>query len=498
VTASISRSNKKKSEVGDNGLKKESILEGKYDVLDWKYWKNPENYDERLPLFKVALTEWACDNDFKREFEEDPQGALDRKGWGDIKASELQIMTDPVLAAQYKSSMDETPILIKQYRNFITAKKKHAIEIRNTKPQHEKWKTWRERMVKSTFWREGYIKHARLVHAPFTIELTQGCTVGCWFCGVDAEKFQKPVELSAAKKELFEEIIESFKTIAGEEAAQHGFLYWATDPLDHPDYEWFLRSFYQKLKYWPQTTTAQGMKHAARLKKLFADTSDLNSFVQRFSMIKKKDLKDIREYFTPEELFLCEQIAQFDNEISPKATAGRTRKIAMKKVKEGKKVGFRYNLEETGSIACVSGFLLNMVDQSIKLITPCLATDQWPLGYRILGQEVLENGKVNETINKLLENSINANLNPSDVIKIQRGIEVTAPEETKLAFTKYGHTVLLHNIAKASEVAEALRGKDKTLIEICGIMSANEVSNIDTMIMLYKIRELGILDESVN
>ena len=240
------------------------------------------------------------------------------------------------------------------------------------------------------------------------------------------------------------------------------------------------------------------MKHAARLKKLFADTSDLNSFVQRFSMIKKKDLKDIREYFTPEELFLCEQIAQFDNEISPKATAGRTRKIAMKKVKEGKKVGFRYNLEETGSIACVSGFLLNMVDQSIKLITPCLATDQWPLGYRILGQEVLENGKVNETINKLLEKSINANLNPSDVIKIQRGIEVTAPEETKLAFTKYGHTVLLHNIAKASEVAEALRGKDKTLIEICGIMSANEVSNIDTMIMLYKIRELGILDESVN
>jgi len=473
-------------------------LDAKYEVLDWRYWKNPANYDERLPLFKVALTEWSCNNDFKKEFEENPEGALSKRGWGKIKAIELQIMTDPILAAQYKSSMDETPILIKQYRNFVAAKKRHAVAIREIKPENEKWKTWRERMVKATFWREGHIKHARLVHAPFTIELTQGCTVGCWFCGVDAEGFQKPVELSETKKDLFEEIIESFKKIAGEQAAQHGFLYWATDPLDHPEYEWFLSKFYEKLNYWPQTTTAQGMKHAERLRKMFAHTSELNSFVQRFSMIRKKDLEEIRNYFTPEELFLCEQIAQYDNEMSPKATAGRTRKIAIKKEKEGKKVGFKYNLEETGSIACVSGFLLNMVDQSIKLITPCLATDRWPLGYRILGQEVLENGNVEATINKMLDKSINANLNASDVIKVQRGIEVSAVEDNKLAFTKYGHTVLLHNIAKAEEVAEVLSGEGRTLMEICNLMNKKDVENIETMIMLYKIRELGILDESVS
>lgn len=474
------------------------MLDGNYEVLDWRYWKNPANYDKQLPVFKVALTEWACDNDFKREFEENPEEALKKRGWGELNPLALQILTDPILGAQYKNSMDETPILVKQYRNFIAAKKRHAIEIRDTKPQHEKWKTWRERMSKATFWREGHIKHARLVHAPFTIELTQGCTVGCWFCGVDAEKFQKPVELSDSKKALFEEIIESFKTIAGEKAAQNGFLYWATDPLDHPEYEWFLNKFYEKLNYWPQTTTAQGMKHAERLRKMFAHTSDLNSFVQRFSMIRKKDLKEIREYFTPEELFLCEQIAQYDNEMSPKATAGRTRKIALKKEKEGKKVGFKYNLEETGSIACVSGFLLNMVDQSIKLITPCLASDRWPLGYRILGQDVLENGKVEEIINRLLARSINENLDASDIIKIQRGIDVSTLEGNKLAFTKYGHTVLLHNIAKAETMAEILNGDNKTLIEICNLMHDKGVSNIDTMIMLYKIRELGILDESVN
>lgn len=28
----------------------------------------------------------------------------------------------------------------------------------------------------------------KAVHAPFAIELNQGCFVGCWFCGVSAEK----------------------------------------------------------------------------------------------------------------------------------------------------------------------------------------------------------------------------------------------------------------------------------------------------------------------
>ena len=43
-----------------------------------------------------------------------------------------------------------------------------------------------------------------------------------------------------------------------------------------------------------------------------------------------------------------------------------------------------------------------------------------------------------------------------------------------------------------------LSGEGRTLMEICNLMNEKDVENIETMIMLYKIRELGILDESVS
>ena len=33
--------------------------------------------------------------------------------------------------------------------------------------------------------------------------------------------------------------------------------------------------------------------------------------------------------------------------------------------------------------ACVTGFLVNMPDQTIELTTPCPATDEWPYGYMV-------------------------------------------------------------------------------------------------------------------
>lgn len=482
----------------DATTKKENKLTTKAEH-DWKFWREPKNYDPQLPLLKVAITEWAGNPTFKREFEINPDGTLQKFGWQELDPLCLQILTDPKLAAEYKNSDPRTPILVKQYRDFITAKKLHAISIRDSQPKDETWATWRSRMVKATFWREGALKHARLVHAPFSIELTQGCTVGCWFCGVDAEKFQKPCELNDDTKKLFRDILKTFKAINGQENAQHGFLYWATDPLDHPEYEWFLEEFHEQLNFWPQTTTAQGMKHAGRLRAMFETIKSRNSFVQRFSMIRRHDLEQIRKYFTPEELFLCEQIPQYDNEASPKATAGRTRKIALEKEKTGKKVGFKYNLEETGSIACVSGFLINLVSKSIKLITPCEATDRWPLGYRILAEgQFTKEESTEETIRGLISRGMDTSLQPEDRINVYKGVIVDSPSESEISFSKYGIKYTLKNIKGAKGLSRLLKEKDNSLTDICIKMAMENVSNIETMINLYKIRELGVINEALH
>jgi hypothetical protein len=43
---------------------------------------------------------------------------------------------------------------------------------------------------------------------------------------------------------------------------------------------------------------------------------------------------------------------------------------------------------QPGTIACVSGFLLNMVKRTVKLISPCRANDRWPLGYIVFEEAV--------------------------------------------------------------------------------------------------------------
>jgi hypothetical protein len=63
-----------------------------------------------------------------------------------------------------------------------------------------------------------------------------------------------------------------------------------------------------------------------------------------------------------------------------KARAGKT----LKKVNSpGKKeAGLQVN-EGVSSIACVSGYLVSMMDRTIKLVSPCQASEQWPMGFRI-------------------------------------------------------------------------------------------------------------------
>jgi radical SAM family RiPP maturation amino acid epimerase len=463
---------------------------------EWKYWRNPNNYSKELPLFKVALTEYVGDPKFKIDFEISPQKALIDRGFGSVDALSLSILTDKELANKYKTDAPETPKVVKEYRQFIAAKKLHAMSIRDVHVKHKGWETWRQRMVLATLWREGPVKYQRLVHAPFTIELTEGCTVGCWFCGVDAEKFQKPVELNNGTKDLYTSILHAFDQLAGNESAQTGFLYWATDPLDHPEYEWFLNEFHENLGFWPQTTTAQGMQHADRLRKMFKTIKNKNAFVQRFSMIRKKDLKEIRNYFTPEELFLCEQIPQYDNELSPKATSGRTRDIVLKKQAAGKKVGFHYNLEDTSSIACISGFLINLVNKSIKLITPCNATDKWPLGYRILGEAIFnEKESAYETIKKLLDENIENTFKLESKVKLIRGVNLACIENTKLRFERFGYETSIENIKEPEAYSKLIQDGNYTMSEICEKLAELKINTVDSMITLYKIRDLGVLDE---
>ena len=57
-----------------------------------------------------------------------------------------------------------------------------------------------------------------------------------------------------------------------------------------------------------------------------------------------------------------------------------------------------------GSIACVSGFNINLVSRTIMLFSPCYVSSRWPHGFRVFGQASYKNASdFPEAINDLVE-----------------------------------------------------------------------------------------------
>jgi hypothetical protein len=69
-----------------------------------------------------------------------------------------------------------------------------------------------------------------------------------------------------------------------------------------------------------------------------------------------------------------------------KTNCGRARKHPQK-LTEANRFARQYGPKneplDPRTIECLCGYLVNLVEHSVKLISPCLASDQWPNGYRI-------------------------------------------------------------------------------------------------------------------
>jgi hypothetical protein len=160
-------------------------------------------------------------------------------------------------------------------------------------------------------------------------------------------------------------------------AAQTGFCYWATDPVDCPDYDLFAEEHASITGCLPQATTAAPLRDPAFTRRLLALADRFRTAGTRFSVTTLRQLHGIFETFTARELLGVELVMQMKHSLAPKAAAGRARDT---------NAGSSINSAEATTIACVTGFLVNLPDRTIRLISPCSASDRWPLGYRVHAQ----------------------------------------------------------------------------------------------------------------
>ncbi len=250
---------------------------------------------------------------------------------------------------------------------------------------------WRARQILRTSSECGLSGNA-ITHPLAAYELSDGCSVGCWFCGISADKFKGNFVYTKENAALWRGVQETMLELFGE-AAKSAFLYWATDPMDNPDYPRFLDDVWRITGYLPQTTTAAPLRDVARTRRVLAMFDDHGSITNRFSILTRTILERVHDEFTPDELMGVELVLQNKEALMIKAPAGkaRDRAEAMKARGEDPKLSLLQGDHST--IACVSGFLINMVKGTVQMVTPTRPTPRWKNGYKVLGTRFFDDAK---------------------------------------------------------------------------------------------------------
>lgn len=368
--------------------------------------ENPE-VDPNLSIGKVkrVLEWWSSSEPFRQLIAGDPEEAARRYDLG-FNPQAIRALWDPFFARE--QGLPAHPA-VAAYNRFFRDKTIWRGQVKEEcTPSDPRFSAWRARQIsRNVMENGGYDDY--IIHTPFAIEITEGCSVQCWFCGVGATKVANSFLYTPENAALWRECLTVLRAKIGP-ASKWGFLYWATDPLDNPDYEHLASDFCDIIGMYPQTTTAQAHKHVERVRALLKESESRGCRVNRFSVLTEPLLRRIYKAFTADELTNVEIVAQMNDSTTAKAAAGAFRERAQTKReltdRENRKLE---RLAETsnrlagseekkappqpGTIACVSGFLLNMVTRTIKLISPCRASDAWPLGYIVFDEKTFSNAK---------------------------------------------------------------------------------------------------------
>jgi radical SAM family RiPP maturation amino acid epimerase len=446
---------------------------------------------------KRFLERWTMDPSFRDRYIEDPEAAIASLGLA-LTKEQIDPMVIPALAGEITRRLeageeDACPESVKRYRAFINEKKRHRSATRRAgAPADRRLAAWRARQIERCRGELGSVRADAIVHAPIVFELSKGCTVGCWFCGVAAPDFDHNLAYTEETAQLWTGVLEAVRDVVGE-PAQQGFLYWATDPLDNPDYESYLTEFHRVFGRCPQTTTAIAHKDVQRTRRLLDLGASLGSFVDRFSIISLKFLDIVHEAFTPEEMLRVECVAQ-NKEASDKhlkSNSGRARQFA-----NGKRAAELAGDETSSTIACVTGFLFNMVERSVKLITPCNSSERWPLGYWIVDEGTFGTA---EELRALLEAMVAKNCRPyigvEDLVRLRADVRLSVEGDLVQA-ASLGINTTLGPLPDAEDVAGWLSEGTLTVGEVAALREErSEVSMVDTMVLFDLLFVRGLINE---
>lgn len=326
---------------------------------------------KRLVAERKRLADWFCNDDrFREAFKLNPSEALNKIKL-DIPADEaedfIKLLDDGLLSVPLEQLTEGTKMYFAYMQEKIHWRTRAQEEL--DVPKNAAFKRWRQKQVNRCWGQFGGDNFA-FVHVPLVFEMAVGCSVGCPFCALSSEPLRKLFRAGAENLRLWQEVLDVVKDIIGR-AAGEGVLYFATEPLDNPDYEKFAEIFEENLGKAPQITTAVAMRNPERVRRIIAaDSKKTQITIHRFSLLSREIFQGIMESFTPDELLFVELLGRYPESLLGNLTkAGRSY--------EGTEPA---SIETTNTISCCTGFIINMADKTLRLTCPTDADDEHPTG----------------------------------------------------------------------------------------------------------------------
>jgi hypothetical protein len=222
---------------------------------------------------------------------------------------------------------------------------------------------------------------------------------------VSAPKLDGNFPYSDANARSFRTILQALARITGRSAGKWGILYYATDPFDHPDYELFCRDFIEEFGVCPTTTTARGWQDLPRTRDVIRLAARLGPFRVRLSILTMKMLNRYLSELSASELAGVSFAPMNSESFVPPSHTGRARDKSPNSPSTADA-----SRPVPTSISCASGFLINLVEQTVRLISPCPSTDKWPNGYFVYDERTYAHA---DEFAAVLENMIERNMHLS-------------------------------------------------------------------------------------
>ncbi len=350
--------------------------------------------------FRKALNSKAIDSEQYKKYLQDIGVHIDLKDIAPFWENPEAVSAYLAASHENREIPKKTADLISRYPTmqlwfkFIKIKNtiyKDICTNRSEIPLNPEFNSWRMRRIASAESELGAFNH-HIDHPTLAVELNDGCGVGCWFCSFSAEKLKPEGTLDYNKnKSYFREVIQTLADTLGKGPASLALLYYATEPHDNPHYINFMEDFEEITGAPVCTSTAVGSDEKW-IRDLISFYRPRNQPWPRLSILSTTMLHKVHAQFTPAELRDVNMIMQMRDSEREKVSGG---KILDQKhdLRKTENKNYLENIVPQGSIACVSGFLINLIRKDIKLVSPCYTCEKWPFGYRVFDEATFDSAE---------------------------------------------------------------------------------------------------------